>query len=90
MPSSGTNGAAAVTPVSAVTSATSPCQSSTPPSRTLTVPCADILRSRLRNSPSNPFMTDRMTISAATPSAIPMREISVMKDTKRVRRLARR
>ncbi len=31
-----------------------------------------------------------MTISAATPSAIPMREMSVMNDTNRVRRLALR
>ena len=45
---------------------------------------------RVRTSPSKPFITDRMTMSAATPNAIPSREISVIKDTNRVRRFALR
>jgi hypothetical protein len=60
------------------------------PSLPVTKPCADMLSSRLRSSPSKPFITERMTISAATPSAIPISEMSVMKETKRVRRFARR
>ena len=66
------------------------CQSVVTPPTVETLPCAVILSNRVRNSPSKPFMTDRITISAATPSEIPSNEISVMKETNRVRRLARR
>jgi hypothetical protein len=37
---------------------------------------------RSRNSPSKPFITDRMTIRAATPTPTPANEIQVMNDTK--------
>ena len=81
---------AATTPGAATMSAYSSCQSSTRPSFPVTYPCAVMLRRRERNSPSKPFITDRMTISAATPSAMPSREMSVMNETNFVRRLARR
>jgi hypothetical protein len=35
-------------------------------------------------------MTDKITISAATPNATPASDIKVMNDTNRVRRFARR
>jgi len=38
--------------------------------------------SRSRNSLSKPFITDRMTISAATPTHTPMSDAQVMNDTK--------
>ncbi len=37
---------------------------------------------RERSSVSNPFITDRMTIRAATPTATPTRETQVMNETK--------
>jgi hypothetical protein len=39
--------------------------------------------SRSRSSLSKPFITDRMTMSAATPTHTPMSEAQVMKDTKK-------
>jgi hypothetical protein len=41
---------------------------------------------RSRTSFWNPFMTDKTTISAATPSAIPAMEAAEMKDMKPFRR----
>ena len=38
--------------------------------------------SRSRSSPSKPFITERMTMSAATPTHTPTSEAQVMKDTK--------
>ena len=46
------------------------------------VVCAESARSRVRSSPSNPFMTDRMAMSAATPRQIPASETQLMNDTK--------
>jgi len=37
---------------------------------------------RSRSSPSKPFMTDRMTISAATPSDTPASDTQVISETK--------
>jgi len=45
------------------------------------VACAFTLKSRVRVSVSRPFITDRMTISAATPSAIPASDATLMNDT---------
>ena len=41
-------------------------------------------RIRLRSSSWKPFITDRTTISAATPSAIPAIDVSAMNEMKRV------
>ena len=38
--------------------------------------------SRSRSSLSKPFITERMTMSAATPTHTPMSDAQVMKDTK--------
>ncbi len=46
------------------------------------VACADSASSRVRSSPSKPFMTERMAIRAATPSATPARDTQLMKETK--------
>ncbi len=46
------------------------------------VACAASASSRVRSSPSNPFMTDRMAIRAATPRQIPARETQLMNETK--------
>src|SRR5690606_33975628 len=43
---------------------------------------ADRARSRLRSSDSKPFITDRITISAATPTPTPASDTQVMKETK--------
>ena len=45
---------------------------------------ADRLSSRERSSPSKPFITDRITISAATPTATPRNDTQVMKETKKL------
>ena len=45
--------------------------------------------SRSRSSPSKPFITDRMTISAATPTHTPTSEAQVMKETKNLCERAR-
>ena len=47
-------------------------------------------RIRLRNSSWKPFITDRTTISAATPSAIPAIDVAEMKGMKRLRPEPRR
>jgi hypothetical protein len=44
---------------------------------------------RPRNSLSNPFITDKTTINAITPRAIPSMEIRDMKEMKWLRRFAR-
>ena len=90
IPSISTCGAAAATPGSAIISSRSERQSATLPSAPESWPCAVMLTRRSRSSPSNPFITERMTISAATPRAIPASEIEVIKETNLVRRLARR
>ncbi|MBK6671951.1 MAG: hypothetical protein IPG49_00205 [Proteobacteria bacterium] len=43
---------------------------------------ADSASSRERSSDSKPFITERMTISAATPTATPSSDTQVMKETK--------
>ena len=44
---------------------------------------------RVRSSFWKPFITERTTISAQTPSAMPAIEVTAMKETKRLPRLAR-
>ena len=44
--------------------------------------CADSDSRRSRSSPSKPFITERMTISAATPTHTPATDTHVMKETK--------
>ena len=60
------------------------------------LPCAASTRtwalndsSRSRSSPSKPFMTERITISAATPTHTPITDAQVMKETKNLCDLAR-
>ena len=48
-----------------------------------TVACAVSETSRLRNSPSKPFMTEMIVISAATPRQTPAIEIQEMNETKK-------
>ncbi len=43
---------------------------------------AESASSRLRSSPSNPFMIDRIVMSAATPRQTPARETQLMNETK--------
>ena len=45
----------------------------------------DSANSRSRSCPSKPFMTDRMTISAATPTHTPTSDTQVMNETKNLR-----
>ena len=47
------------------------------------VACAVSETSRLRSSPSNPFMTEMIVISAATPRHTPAIEIHEMNETKK-------
>ena len=51
--------------------------------------CADSDNSRSRSSPSSPFMTDRMTMSAVTPRHTHSSDTQVMKDTKNLWERAR-
>ncbi len=44
--------------------------------------CAPSVSSRSRSSPSKPFITERMTMRAATPTQTPPSDAQVMKDTK--------
>ena len=44
---------------------------------------------RVRISWSKPFITDSTTIITSTPSASPIMDVREMKETKRLRRLAR-
>lgn len=48
-----------------------------------TVACAVSETRRLRSSPSKPFMTEMMVISAATPRHTPAIEIQEMNETKK-------
>ena len=75
MPSISINGAAAITPGTSATTSRVRCQSSSRPDSPDTYPCAVILNKRSRSSPSKPFITDKMTISAATPRAMPASEM---------------
>jgi len=54
------------------------------------VACEVTLNIRLRNSRSKPFMTDRTTISVATPSANPSTDIRATNDTNPRRCVERR
>jgi len=56
----------------------------------VTTACDVRFNSRLRNSCSNPFITESTTISAATPTATPSKETIEMNDTKRLARRARK
>ena len=47
--------------------------------------CADNDNKRSRSSVSKPFMTDRITISAATPTHTPISDTQVMNETKNFR-----
>ena len=80
MPSIVTYGATPTTPGTPSRRARHACQSSIP-DRDAIVACAFTLKSRVRVSVSRPFITDRMTISAATPSAIPASDATLMNDT---------
>ena len=55
------------------------------PALTLTRASLESASNRSRSSPSNPFITDRITINAATPTATPISETQVMNDTKNFR-----
>ena len=90
MPSICTTGAADTTPGSSSICSRTCGQASSSRSEPVTKPCAVILSRRSLSSPSKPFITDKMTINAATPSAIPASDIRVMKETNRVRLLARK
>ena len=59
------------------------CQSARRSGGPETVACAVSETSRLRSSPSKPFMTEMMVISAATPRHTPAIEIQEMKETKK-------
>lgn len=54
-----------------------------------TVACGTMPRMRVRISRSKPFITESTTIITSTPSARPIIEVSEMKETKWLRRLAR-
>ncbi len=56
------------------------------PASVVKVACALNVRSLSRASDSRPFMTERMTINAATPSAMPSNEAPVMNETIPLRR----
>ena len=47
--------------------------------------CAVSDSNRSRNSASKPFITDKMTIKAATPTLTPMSDTQVMNETKNFR-----
>ena len=79
-----TNGATPATPGTGRARSATACQSlpAVPAGRT-SVACAVSETSRLRSSPSNPFMTEMIVISAATPRQTPAIEIHEMNETKK-------
>ena len=85
-----TYGAAPRTPGSLLTWSTFGAQSGIRPSSPEMVACAVRLRIRVRNSSSNPFITDRTTINTATPSASPAMAMPAISETKPRRGDARR
>ena len=80
IPSSRTYGVTAVTPGAPAKRLSSSRQSGTP-SGADTVACALSTSRRVRVSASRPFSTERITMSAVTPSARPSNEAAVLKDT---------
>ncbi len=89
MPSIETNGATSTTPGTAASRRWTAGQSAKPCGATM-LACALMLRRRVRVSVSSPFMTDRIVISAATPSAMPISDAALMNDTTPRRRRERR
>ncbi len=85
------NGDAPVTPGAARTRCASACQSGAAavPTGTKIRACAESASSRSRNSPSRPFMTERMTMSAVTPRHTHSSDTHVMKETKNLWERAR-
>jgi hypothetical protein len=59
------------------------------PGAAITRACAESANNRSRDTPSNPFITERITISAATPTHTPASDTQVMKETKNLRFRAR-
>ena len=80
MPSIRTYGVTATTPGTVAKRASSSRQSAKPSGAEI-VACALSASSRVRVSASRPFKTDRMTISAVTPSARPSSDAAVLNDT---------
>jgi hypothetical protein len=59
------------------------------PGPAITRAWADNASRRSRDIPSKPFITDRITIRAATPTQTPASDTQVMKETKNLRFRAR-
>ena len=64
-------------------------QSDKAPDRSVINACEVIPKMRSRNSFSNPFITDKTVIKAATPNPTPSMEVSEIKEMKWFRRFAR-
>ncbi|MCY1451605.1 hypothetical protein D9M71_684790 [compost metagenome] len=88
MPSISVNGTAAVTSGFFIAAAATGFQSSIGLTPTM-VACGTMPRMRELISRWKPFITDSTTIIASTPRARPIIEVIEMKETKRLRRLAR-
>ncbi len=85
MPSIVTNGATPATPGTPAKRACHGRQSCSPAWEAI-VAWALTLKSRVRVSVSRPFITDRMMMSAATPSAMPTSDATLMNETTPPRR----
>ena len=84
-----TNGAAASTCGCAAASCATARQSARRPPAPSSCTCEATPRMRVRTSFCRPFITDMMTISAHTPSAMPIIDTAELTPTKRLRRCAR-
>ena len=84
-----TNGAVLTTRGCCATSFCTPCQSSSRLSSARICRCDTTPRIRVRTSFWKPFITESTTISAHTPTAMPIMETAELMPMKRLRRRAR-